>query len=55
MPDIATKDKAQEYIGLDMEKLVSEKETFKKEVIPVWLEEAKTREAEMEVVPAGSK
>ena len=55
MPDIASKDKAQEYIGLDMEKLVSEKETFKKEVIPGWLEEAKEREAKMEVKSSGIK
>jgi nitrite reductase (cytochrome c-552) len=55
MPDIASKDKAQEYIGLDMDKLVSEKETFKKEVIPGWLEEAKAREAKMEIKSSGMK
>ena len=38
-----------------MDKLKAEKETFKKEVIPVWLEEAKAREAKMEVTPSGSK
>ncbi|WKK64621.1 ammonia-forming cytochrome c nitrite reductase [Lutimonas zeaxanthinifaciens] len=53
MPDIASKEKAQEYIGLDMKKLEAEKETFKKELVPVWLEEAKERESKMEVKSAG--
>lgn len=44
-PDISTKAKAQEYIGLDMAKLNSEKEEFIKTVIPQWLEAAKEREA----------
>ena len=48
MPDISTKEKAQHFIGLDMNKLISEKEVFKKTVIPVWLEEAKEREAKMD-------
>jgi nitrite reductase (cytochrome c-552) len=47
MPDISTKHKAQEYIGLDMEKLEAEKETFLENVLPQWLEEAKAREAKM--------
>ena len=45
MPDISTKDKAQEYIGLDMDKLRKEKAEFKQNVVPKWLKEAKTREA----------
>ena len=48
MPDISTKEKAQNFIGLDMNKLITEKEAFKKDVIPVWLEEAKVREAKMD-------
>ncbi len=48
MPDISTKAKAQEYIGLDMEKLTKEKEGFKKNQLPKWLEEARNREAQME-------
>lgn len=52
MPDINTKEKAQEFIGLDMYKLIAEKETFKKNVIPVWLEEAKAREEKMDVISA---
>ena len=48
MPDLSTKEKAQEYIGLDMEKLIEEKEKFKAELLPKWLEEAKAREENME-------
>ncbi|NMM50743.1 ammonia-forming cytochrome c nitrite reductase [Marinigracilibium pacificum] len=44
MPDISTKEKAQEYIGLDMEKLIKEKELFKENLLPKWLEKAKQRE-----------
>jgi nitrite reductase (cytochrome c-552) len=53
MPDISTKEKAQNFIGLDMNKLITEKEIFKKNVIPVWLEEAKIREAKMDEDPEG--
>ena len=45
MPDISTKEKAQEYIGLDVEKMKKEKEAFKENLVPKWLEEAKAREA----------
>ncbi len=47
MPDITTKAKAQKYIGLDMEKLRADKEKFKTNTLPKWLEEAKAREAKM--------
>lgn len=43
-PDIETKAKAQKFVGLPMEKLVKEKEEFKKEVLPKWDEAAKERE-----------
>jgi len=43
-PDITTKEKAQQFIGLDMKKLNSEKAVFIKEVIPEWLKEAMERE-----------
>ncbi len=49
MPDISTKAKAQEFIGLDMDKLIAEKEVFVENVIPQWLEEAKVRESKMEI------
>lgn len=47
MPDISTKAKAQKYIGLDMEKLRQDKENFKSNALPKWLEEAKAREDKM--------
>lgn len=47
MPDISTKAKAQAYIGLDMEQLRKEKQDFKNNQLPKWLEEAKEREAKM--------
>ncbi|MDW7691507.1 ammonia-forming cytochrome c nitrite reductase [Flammeovirgaceae bacterium SG7u.111] len=43
-PDIATKAKAQEYVGLDMEKLTKEKEVFLNTLVPKWLEAAVERE-----------
>nr|WP_283671753.1 ammonia-forming cytochrome c nitrite reductase [Candidatus Ornithobacterium hominis] len=45
MPDISTKEKAQKFIGLDMEKLHREKAEFKKNLLPKWMEAAKKREA----------
>jgi nitrite reductase (cytochrome c-552) len=48
-PDISTKSKAQEFVGLDMEKLRNEKEEFLNTVVPKWEEEAATREALYEV------
>ncbi len=44
-PDISTKAKAQEFIGLPMEKLITEKEAFKQNLLPKWLEIAKERES----------
>lgn len=49
MPDFSTKAKAQEYIGLDMKKLIAEKNEFKKTLLPKWLQEAKEREDKMPV------
>ncbi len=43
-PDITTREKAQEFIGLDMEKFRDEKALFIKNVIPVWTETGKERE-----------
>ncbi|MFO8066412.1 MAG: ammonia-forming cytochrome c nitrite reductase [Bacteroidales bacterium] len=37
LPDISTKEKAQEYIGLDMKEIRQSKEEFKKNVLPEWL------------------
>lgn len=44
-PDISTKAKAQEFIGLDMKKFREEKALFLKEVIPVWKAAAAERES----------
>lgn len=41
MPDLSTKEKAQKFIGLDMEKLRREKKEFKQNVLPQWLKAAK--------------
>ena len=49
MPDISTKEKAQAYVGWDMQKLEEEKAEFKRNLIPKWLEAAKERESEMGV------
>lgn len=45
IPDISTKAKAQKAIGLDMQKLESEKAHFSETVLPKWDEAAKQREA----------
>ena len=44
-PDIATKAKAQAYIGLDVEALQADKDRFMDEVVPQWLDKAAEREA----------
>ncbi|WP_027137237.1 ammonia-forming cytochrome c nitrite reductase [Gaetbulibacter saemankumensis] len=49
MPDITTKEKAQKFIGLDIEKEEAAKEAFKQNLLPKWLEEAKAREDKMPI------
>lgn len=44
MPDINTKEKAQEYLGYDMEKMNSEKRDFLEKVLPEWIKQGKERE-----------
>ncbi|MGC9354615.1 MAG: ammonia-forming cytochrome c nitrite reductase [Mariniphaga sp.] len=44
-PDISTKAKAQEFIGLDMDKLNAEKQEFLKTLVPEWDKQAAEREA----------
>ncbi|MCD8137488.1 MAG: ammonia-forming cytochrome c nitrite reductase [Parabacteroides gordonii] len=41
LPDISTKEKAQKYIGLDIQSEMTAKEEFLKIVVPQWIEEAK--------------
>jgi nitrite reductase (cytochrome c-552) len=45
--DVSTKEKAQAYIGLDMDKLVKEKKDFLENLVPKWQEAAKKREDAM--------
>ena len=49
-PDIATKEKAQQFIGLNMDQLKKEKEEFMKTVVPLWDQKAKERENSWPVV-----
>ncbi len=48
-PDIATKAKAQKFIGLDIEKLEAEKAEFKKNMLPEWKKKADKRESGYQV------
>ncbi len=41
LPNISTKEKAQQYIGLDMQKLRADKKDFLNNEVPKWIEEAK--------------
>ncbi len=43
-PDISTKAKAQEYIGLDMNKLTTEKKVFLDTIVPEWIKNGMERE-----------
>jgi len=44
-PDISTKAKAQEFIGLDMKKFRDDKAVFLKEIVPQWKKAAAERES----------
>lgn len=45
LPDISTKLKAQQALGMDMDKMNNEKEDFLKTVVPDWEKQADAREA----------
>ncbi len=45
IPDISTKASAQAYIGLPMDKMISEKQQFMSQIIPQWVDKAEEREA----------
>lgn len=47
MPDISTKAKAQQYIGLNMPELIKKKNEFITTVVPEWTKKAAEREAKM--------
>ena len=42
LPDVSTKEKAQAYIGLNMDKERANKQQFQETVVPQWLETART-------------
>jgi nitrite reductase (cytochrome c-552) len=44
LPDISTKAKAQQALGMDMEKMNSDKQHFLKTVVPEWEKSAQKRE-----------
>lgn len=48
MPDITTKEKAQQFINLDMKKLYEHKNEFIKTTLPVWDKESIERESKMD-------
>ncbi|MFH1001260.1 MAG: ammonia-forming cytochrome c nitrite reductase [Bacteroidota bacterium] len=48
-PDIETKAKAQNYIGMQVESLIKEKEDFKTNTLKKWDNEAKERESNLEI------
>lgn len=50
-PDITTKAKAQQFIGLDMALLKDEKTGFLQTVIPQWIEQANNRQKEWQSQP----
>lgn len=47
IPDISTKEKAQQYIGLDMDKLRDDKKVFLENVVPLWDKTADERHDKM--------
>ncbi|MDD3739724.1 MAG: ammonia-forming cytochrome c nitrite reductase subunit c552, partial [Bacteroidales bacterium] len=47
MPDLTTKAKAQEYVGLDMKQLQNDKNLWLENKLPEWLAIAKERESKM--------
>ena len=44
MPDLSTKQKAQQYLGLDIVKFSMDKDKFKKDVVPLWDKQAEERQ-----------
>ncbi len=44
LPDVSTKEKAQKYIGLDMKKLIEDKEKLLKTIVVEWDKKAKKRQ-----------
>lgn len=49
VPDYSTKAKAQQAIGLDMQKLNEKKQKFMDEIVPKWIDEAKKKGTLIEI------
>lgn len=47
LPDVSTKEKAQAYLGIPIDKMVSEKQQFISTVVPQWVQQAKERQDKM--------
>ncbi len=47
LPDLSSRQKAQEYIGLDMPALIASKQKFMKEVLPEWTKKSVQTEGKM--------
>jgi nitrite reductase (cytochrome c-552) len=47
LPDVSTKEKAQKYIGLDMEKLRNDKKELLDKIIPEWDKKAEARQGSL--------
>jgi nitrite reductase (cytochrome c-552) len=44
MPDLSTKQKAQQYLGIDIVQFSKDKDKFKKDVVPLWDKQAEERQ-----------
>ena len=49
VPDYSTKAKAQQAIGLDMQKLNDKKQKFLDQIVPKWIDEAKKKGTLIEI------
>ncbi len=49
LPDVSTKRKAQEYIGIDLNQLQAQKDRFLKEIVPQWLQASLDRQQRWDV------
>lgn len=50
LPDISTKEKAQQFVGLPMDEIRGQKNDFLKNTLPEWLKQAEERESKMGIL-----
>jgi nitrite reductase (cytochrome c-552) len=50
LPDISTKEKAQQFVGLPMNEIRGQKNDFLKNTLPEWLMQAAERESKMGIL-----